>query len=316
MSGTPKIPLICPACGGGLPEAGHWQGRPVLCPGCGAQYAAVNGILRFVPHESYSESFGFQWLRHARTQVDEGNRNGTERTLRTMQVTPELVKGRRVLDAGCGVGRFADVLARWGAEVVAVDLSQAVEVARANLQDREGVTIAQADILRLPFPPETFDVIVSWGVLHHTPDCGGAFRALCRLLRPGGTIAIWVYGKSRSIRRRTMDAYRHLTVRLPHRLLYALCFLAVPLYYVYKVPILGNLLRVVVPMSRQRDAMERVLETFDYYSPRYQSKHTFPEVHGWFVEAGLTDIRIFDPPVRVVGRLPKEGKTAAGMPGL
>ena len=103
--------------------------------------------------------------------------------------------------------------------------------------------------------------------LHHTPDCAGAFRALCRLLRPGGTIAIWVYGKSRSTRRRMMDVYRRVTVHLPHRLLYALCFLSVPLYYLYEVPLLGNLLRVVVPMSRQRDARERVLETFDNYSP-------------------------------------------------
>jgi SAM-dependent methyltransferase len=187
---------------------------------------------------------------------------------------------------------------------VAVDPSRSVEVARANLRDRTGVTIAQADILRLPFPPATFGVIVSWGVLHHTPDCAAAFRALCRLLRPGGTIAIWVYDKTRRVWRRVMDAYRHVTVHLPHRLLYGLCFVAVPLYYVYKVPLLGNLLRVLVPVSRQRDARERVPETFDYFLPRYQSKHTFPEVHGWFVEAGLTDIRIFDPPVRIVGRQP------------
>jgi SAM-dependent methyltransferase len=304
MTDVSGIPLICPACGTGLPEAGSWRTAPVPCQECDARYGAVNGIFRFVPEESYSRSFGFQWVRHARTQMDDASRNGTERTLRSMQITPELVKGRRVLDAGCGVGRFADVLARWGAEVVAVDLSQAVEVARANLQGRQDVMIAQADIFRLPFPPGTFDVIVSWGVLHHTPDCAGAFRALTRLLRPGGTIAIWVYGKSRSARRRVMDAYRHLTIHLPHPVLYGLCFLAVPLYYAYKVPILGNLLRVVLPMSRQRDARERVLETFDYYSPRYQSKHTFPEVHGWFVEAGLTDIRIFDPPVRAIGRRP------------
>jgi hypothetical protein len=77
---------------------------------------------------------------------------------------------------------------------------------------------------------------------------------------------------------------------------------------VYKVPLLGNLLRVLLPVSRQRSARERVLETFDDYSPRYQSRQTFPEVHAWFVGAGLTDIRIFNPPVTVVGKRP----TAAG----
>jgi ubiquinone/menaquinone biosynthesis C-methylase UbiE len=299
-----KVPLVCPACGSGLPEAGSWQAPSVTCPMCAARYAQVNDVLRFVPDDFYSRSFSFEWQHHPQTLMDDATRHGTEQTLRRMLVTPELVKGRRVLDAGCGMGRFADVFTRWGAEVVAVDLSQAVEVARTNLEEREGATFVQADILHLPFPPATFDVILSWGVLHHTPDCAAAFRALCRLLRPGGTIAIRVYGKSRSHRRRVVNAYRRLTVHLPHRLLYGLCFVAVPLYYVYKVPILGNLLRVLVPVSRQRDAKERVLETFDEYSPRYQSRHTFPEVHGWFVEAGITDIRIFDPPVTAVGRRP------------
>jgi len=304
VSHVAGLAIICPACGGGLPDAAVWEIAPVVCPGCSARYASVNGVLRFVPHDSYVRSFSYEWERHPRTLMDDATRDGTEKTLRRMLITPELVKGRRVLDAGCGTGRFTDVLVRWGAEVVAVDLSQAVEAAWANLRDRPGVTIAQADLLRPPFPPETFDLIVSWGVLHHTPDCAAAFRTLCRLLRPGGTIAIWVYGKSRSSRQRVADAYRRLTVHLPHRLLYGLSFVAIPLYYVYKVPLLGNLLRVLLPVSRQRNAWERVLETFDAYSPRYQSKHTFPEVHGWFVEAGLTDIRIFEPPVTVVGRRP------------
>jgi SAM-dependent methyltransferase len=304
MSRPAHIPWICPACEAGLPAIESWSGGAVTCPGCAARYAKVNEVLRFVPDDLYSRSFSFEWEHHPRTLMDDTTRRGTEQTLRRMLVTPELVRGRRVLDAGCGMGRFADVLTRWGAEVVGVDLSASVEVARANLQGRDGVTIAQADILRLPFPPATFDVILSWGVLHHTPDCAAAFRALARLLRPGGTMAIWVYGKSRSSRRRVVNVYRRLTVHLPHPILHALCYIAVPLYYVYKVPLLGNLLRVLIPVSRQRDARERVLETFDEYSPRYQSRHTFPEVHGWFVEAGLTDIRIFDPPVTVIGRRP------------
>ncbi len=305
MNRDAGVPLVCPTCGAGLPAAGTWGSEGVACPGCTARFPLVKGVLRFVSDDSYSRSFSYEWERHPQTLVDDGKRTASERGLRRMLLTPELVAGRRVLDAGCGTGRLSEVLARWGAEIVAVDLSQSVDVARTNLKGQHDATIIQADILRLPFPPDTFDMILSWGVLHHTPDCRAAFRALCRLLRPGGTIAIWVYGKSRSSRQRMSDAYRRVTVRLPHPLLYGLCFLAVPLYYVYKVPLLGNLLRVLLPMSRQPDARERVLETFDAYSPRYQSTHTFPEVHGWFVEAGLTDIRILDPPVTVLGRRPR-----------
>ena len=89
-----------------------------------------------------------------------------------------------------------------------------------------------------------------------------------------------------------------------HPILYRLCSLSIPLYYAYKIPLLGNLLRFLLPASRQRDPMERVLDTFDEYSPRYASRHAFPEVYRWFLEAGLRDIYIADPPVHAVARRP------------
>lgn len=261
----------------------------------------MDGVWHFVPHDQYSSSFSFEWQKHAHTLLDGPHRDGTERSLLAVHIGPEAVKGKLVLDAGCGMGRFTDVLTRWGAQVVAADLSEAVHVARRNLADRPGITFLQADVFKLPFPPATFDMILSWGVLHHTPDCAGAFRALVPLLKPGGLMHIFVYGKSKSTRRRMVELYRKFTPKLPHSLLYALCWLAVPMYYVYKIPLVGNALRVLLPMSRQRNARERVLETFDDYSPPHASRHTFPEVHNWFVEAGFTDIRIYDPPIRIVG---------------
>jgi len=70
-----------------------------------------------------------------------------------------------VLDVGCGMGRFADVILRWGGEDYAVDLSFAVDAAYANLGDRPGFHVAQASVFDLPFRPKTFDLIFSLGVL-------------------------------------------------------------------------------------------------------------------------------------------------------
>lgn len=98
--------------------------------------------------------------------------------------------------------------------------------------------------------------------------------------------------------------YRNFTIHFPHPILYRLCYLSIPLYYVYKIPLIGNLLRFLVPASRQRDPQERVLDTFDEYSPRYASRHAFPEIYRWFLEAGMRDIYVADPPIHAVGQLP------------
>jgi len=86
------------------------------------------------------------------------------------------------LDVGCGMGRFAEVVTRWGARVVGIDLSVAAKVAVKNLADREFVGF-QADVFALPFAPETFDCIYSMGVLHHTPDCEKAVKVLPQYLK-------------------------------------------------------------------------------------------------------------------------------------
>jgi ubiquinone/menaquinone biosynthesis C-methylase UbiE len=258
-----------------------------------------------VPEDAYARSFSYEWNQHRKTLLDAEGRRSGEESLAKFLLSADLVQGKQILDAGCGTGRFSDVFHRWGAaHVTAVDLSQSIDVAKENLAGRENITFVQADLMRLPFPKQSFDVILSWGVLHHTPNCAAAFRELATYLKPGGILAVYIYGKSKGARRRMITLYRKLTIHLPYPVLYKLCYLAIPLYYAYKIPLIGNLLRFLVPASRQRDSQERVLETFDEYSPRYASRHAFPEVYRWFLEAGLRDIYIADPPIHAVGRRP------------
>lgn len=257
---------------------------------------------------SYVRNFSFEWLRHKTTQLDAAAGGESERVFREKTgLTPEAVKGKRVLDAGCGMGRFAEVASRWGGRVVAIDLSRAVESARANLAGRSNVLVCQADVFRLPFAEQSFDVIYSIGVLHHTPDCERAFRGLVRYLAPGGRIAIWLYADDGGMWKKCADFYRRVTVRMPSRALHALCHLAVPFYYLTKLPVLGRLLWTLVPISQHPDPDVRVLDTFDWYSPRYQSTHTYPEVHEWFRSEGLADIALSKTPVSVSGTRPAEG---------
>lgn len=101
----------------------------------------------------------------------------------------------RLLEIGCGMGTDLLQFARGGARCVGIDLTpRSVEITRHRfkLYDAAG-TFMLADGEQLPFASESFDVVYSNGVLHHTPDTAGAIREVHRVLRPGGTAKVMLY---------------------------------------------------------------------------------------------------------------------------
>jgi ubiquinone/menaquinone biosynthesis C-methylase UbiE len=106
--------------------------------------------------------------------------------------------GKRVLEIGCGIGTDTINFARAGADVTAVDLSEgSLEVARrrAEVYGLRNVRFVQANVERLSgsLPLETYDLVYSFGVVHHTPDPEAALREIRRYLAPGGTLRLMVY---------------------------------------------------------------------------------------------------------------------------
>jgi SAM-dependent methyltransferase len=299
--------LRCVDCHSGLRR----EDDALVCLNCSRRYPVIKGVPRFVDQQAYTGSFGFQWLKHDKTQLDDENSRRSEKDfiLRT-RMEPADLAGKLVLDVGCGMGRYAEVATRWGARVVGIDLSQAVEAAVGNLAEREA-DILQADAFHLPFAPESFDCIYSLGVLHHTPDCERAVKGLARFLKPGGTLVVWLYSAYNPWYRMS-DMYRRLTRRMSPRLLHTLCYGTIPMYGMHrvlrKIPLVGRpvsgALRFLMPMSFNTDAQWRVLDTFDWYSPWYQSKHTYEQVFRWFESCGLQDLTVGDVPVAVRGRKP------------
>ena len=266
----------------------------------------AGGLLRFVDSDSYADSFGKEWNWFDETQLDrpEEDRNESRETFaeKTGFSAAEL-QGKTVLDVGCGMGRFAEVAASYGARVVGVDLSVAVEAAQRNLGALPNTAFIQADVFDLPLRPESFDLIYSIGVLHHTPDTRAAFSHLPRLLRPGGRVAIWVYTSERRHLYLSSDLLRRLTRRMDEERLLSLCRAAGPLGALYRTRF-GRYLWPLLPVSLHPDPEWRVLDTFDWYAPKYQWKHDWQEVEGWFRDAGLTDIHRHEVAVSVSGRRP------------
>lgn len=300
--------LRCPSCAApvrAVPEG-------LVCLICKKIFPRVRGVIRFVDQQAYTGSFGFEWNKYDRTQLDTGTDRRSERDfIAKTGLQPQDLAGKLVLDVGCGMGRYAEVVTRWGARVVGIDLSQAVEAAQRNMAGRNAV-ILQADAFCLPFAPESFDYIYSLGVLHHTPDCEQAVKRLPILLKPNGGMAIWLYSAYNPWYR-CSDIYRRVTRRLPPRLLHSLCYGVLPLYWVHKglrkIPLFGRtvsaVLRYVIPMSFNQDSQVRVLDTFDWYSPWYQSKHTYEQVFRWLESCGMKDLHVGEVPISVRARKPE-----------
>ena len=255
------------------------------------RFPIVNSIPRFVPSDQYVGSFSFEWTVHDQTQLDfvRGDRSSEEQFIKKTGFGPDELRGKLILDAGVGAGRYADIASRWGANVVGVDLSYAVETSNRNFADRPNVFIAQADIGRLPFAPASFDFIFSIGVLHHTPHTMRYFKSLVPLLKPGGSIAIWVYPNEGDyvIRKEWVPFVNKIPPKMFHHGVHG----SFRGFRSREDAWYAGVIRRVFPNSAQGLGLENdILDTFDGYSPKYHGVHSPEEVEGWFREVGLSDI--------------------------
>lgn len=169
-----------------------------------SSYPIINGIPRFVLDQGYSDNFGFQWNRWARVQFEdqnidrpmEGHTTGMFETITGF--TPDTLRGKTVLDMGCGPGRFSDVALTMGASVVAMDYSTAIDAAKSNFVGKDAdILFVQGDVLQMPLRSESIDYSFTIGVLHHTPNPAKGVKEGYRVTRGGGAdcyTCLWCWG--------------------------------------------------------------------------------------------------------------------------
>jgi SAM-dependent methyltransferase len=219
----------------------------------------------------------------------------------------EELGGRRILDVGCGFGRHLRIASDHGAEVVGIDLSGGVEVAYRQLAGRPNCHVIQGNIYERPLRDACFDIVWSFGVLHHMPDPAEGFRALIEFARPnGGLIAIWVYGY-----RGMRFTYRLSHMRMLHAVtrelsgtarLRASQAVAAALSVLYWEPL--RALRAVglgeyvdrLPLTDYvaHDFKARVAGVHDRLSTPITHFHDRDELLGWLRNARLTDVHVED----------------------
>ena len=158
----------------------------------GEKFPIINDIPRFVESNNYASAFGLQWKTFTKTQLDSqvGLPVTKDRVERCLGHPLSNLKGKSLLEVGCGAGRFTELLVDAGAYVHAVDLSIAVEANLENIGKRLNYKVAQASVYDLPFPDNSFDIVFCLGVIQHTPDPEKTIDALWKKIKTDGSLVI------------------------------------------------------------------------------------------------------------------------------
>lgn len=212
----------------------------------------------------------------------------------------ETVRGARVLDVGAGQGRLENMLFMAGAgEVTAVEPSDAFEVLKRNTMaytDRITYIRCAGHEMGAHLVEGSFDLAVSFGVIHHIPDPLPVLREMRRALKVGGGGWIWLYGREgNGLYLFFAEPLRLLTRKLPHGMLSALSALLTPWLSFYaclcrwlRLPMRDYMCRVIAPQTWYT----RKVTIYDQLNPTEARYYTRDEALKLMKDAGFTDVRI------------------------
>ncbi len=194
---------------------------------------------------------------------------------------PEEVRGKTVLDAGCGTGIFSIIFARNGAgKVTGIDISEGSLGTARSLAEKfrlNNTEFRREDMLRLPFEETSFDIVWAWGTVHHTTDPFGAMDGLLRLLKPGGSILLAVYKKTKVTF--LHEAVRRTLIRTPRwswtTLSKIMAFVLAPVVLLFKKR----------EKSRKGEKLEELI--LDWYFVPIRHHYTPEEIRAYLERKGL-----------------------------
>lgn len=247
------------------------------------------------------KSFGYQWKEFSEMSCD-----FKANFMNYIYPLDEgFFKGKTGLDAGCGFGRHLYNAALFGARMIGMDFSSAIESSRKNTCMLKNVYLVKGDIYNPPFSEKSFDFVYSIGVLHHLVDPEKGFHSLLRYVKSGGSIFIWVYSKKRRLTNSLLECLRSMTSGLPMKIIKSaslFCGLIDWSFFILPYKILSNI-KVLKPLV-DRITLERIkvygqypfqvcfADWFDRLSAPIRFYYDENDLHGWAERAGLKNIII------------------------
>ena len=240
--------------------------------------------------------FGYEWL-----HFPDYNCDNFQPFIEPLSV--DFFKGKLGLDIGCGAGRHAMQASQSGAEIIGIDLSQAVDAAQQNNSANKLVHIIQADIYNLPVKPGIFDFIYSLGVLHHLPEPEKGYQALIPFLREGGALFIWLYAFSH--RKIALEILRAVSQRLSNNNIKRMAYLCnlvdygicVNLYrFLAALPIIRLSVKQYAPLRIKEYANHgfkiSYTDWFDRLSAPITNYYKEKEMLQWLTRSGLVHTKL------------------------
>jgi SAM-dependent methyltransferase/uncharacterized protein YbaR (Trm112 family) len=312
----------------------------IRCLSCGSRFPIVNRIPRMLPVALRQSLVSFHpdfFQRHPDLISQNGTAGGDERVARTLKGysyqhvklddharefarwkqnfydciplewrRSDFFHGKLGADIGCGEGRHLYWAREFGAEMVGIDLSEGVEVARQNTNQQPNCHIVQADIYQLPFKEGVFDFVYSIGVLHHLPRPRDGFQRILSAVRPSGAVSIWVYGLQGMqwwYRLSHMTWLRGLGPHLPRWAQYSLSFMIaalleigiwLPCRLAARLRGDSSIRRIPLADACRRSFRAKIRSVLDRIQPPVTHYHTAEELEGWFKEAELSNVAILN----------------------
>jgi ubiquinone/menaquinone biosynthesis C-methylase UbiE len=249
--------------------------------------------------------FGNEWLKFSEHKDDLVKKGGEE----YFDILNEEMVNQNTyaLDIGCGTGRWSKYLAPKVAFIEAVDPSNAIFAADQLLAEIKNVRLSQASIDTLPFNDETFDFVMSIGVLHHIPDTAKALNDCVKKVKKGGYFYVYLYynldrrGAVYKIFFKISDLIRKVVSRLPGKIKPFVCDILAIVFYVPFV-LLGRFFNLLgfknlakrMPLHSYQNRTFFIIrnDALDRFGTRLEQRFSAKEVKEMMESAGLTDIII------------------------
>jgi SAM-dependent methyltransferase len=234
--------LRCPKSGSILKLSNpKYQGKHIIKGNLisleGRSYPIINGVPRLIIDiknkrvKNTAVAFGNEWKIFNRSNGYMGSSDLFFDFVKGL--SPSDFKGKVILDAGCGNGRWTKVVNRLGCKyIVAMDVSESVDFCFKNTRELDNVVVVQGSIYNPPFLNDCFDIVLSIGVLDHLPDPKSGLYSLKNVLKKGGKLSFWVYGlEGNELYLKIITPLRLISTRLPKKLLFIIsCLFAGPIW--------------------------------------------------------------------------------------
>lgn len=271
-----------------------------------------NGAYRIVKDSNYTDNFGYQWNKFAKTQVDKSTKLSIskDRLFAETKWDKEDLAGKNILEVGSGAGRFSHIILNYTkGNLYSIDYSNAVEANYKNngMNSIDRFHLFQASIYEMPFAKAQFDKVMCMGVLQHTPDFEKSVKSLIDMAKPGAEVVVDFYSiNGWWTKLNAKYLFRPFTKKMSHEKLFKkvdnnidwlinctrfFTKMKVGKYINRFLPIcdIEGTLPKNLPYRQLRELC--VLDTFDMYSPEYDQPQKITTVVNWFKKYGMDQVK-------------------------